>query len=152
MPTSRIRNHSFSFVRQYLPGHVLTEEEAEALTGLLAENVRNNVDQWVVEKLGESGMLDQPTHSALQDRIATYAEGYKFKVKNKKTSLTPLDVLVQALAEEQVRAERGLGPGEPVSPVDIASAISRTPALRAEAERRLAIQQRVAGEALAGLL
>lgn len=76
----RIRRHKFSFAERFAEGHELTACEAQALNALRAENIRNNVDSWVVSRMRD-GELAPEDHAELAVEIAAYAESYEFLVR-----------------------------------------------------------------------
>ena len=88
----RIRGLTFTIPSRFAPGHVLSDAEALALNGVLAENIRNNVDQWV---RGDEG---SEAHAALAARVARYAEDYQFSGRPRPTSLSPLEKMAQQVA------------------------------------------------------
>jgi pyruvate/2-oxoglutarate dehydrogenase complex dihydrolipoamide acyltransferase (E2) component len=151
MPTITIRGHRFVLARQWEQGHQLTDGEAAALTNLFAENVRNNVDQWVASVVGAGEELAPEDHAALQARIAAYADGYVF---NPRPGLRRAESLgeqaLRELATERARIRLGLGPDDLVTDEDLAVELA-DPKVRTQAAQAAAIRRRVAQQALADL-
>ena len=159
MPVIRIRGHKFELGRQWQAGHVLTPGEASALTQVFCENVRNNVDQWVVGALDSQpwgGELEAAVHAELQRRIIGYAREYQFRAGAAGSpSLTPLERHARAVAEERIRARHQLMfneelPGS-IDEADLA-VVSMDPEVRRLAGERLAAERAVAQAALEQLL
>lgn len=73
-----IQGHTFNVPAPYAAGHVLTENEASALNGLLHENLRNNF-AGKVKKASEDGAT--PDVEALQTELDEYAASYEFGVR-----------------------------------------------------------------------
>lgn len=147
MPTIRIKGLPFELHRRWPIGHRLTAGEAQALTQVFAENVRNNVDSRVAGGLVE-GSLE---HLALQDEIGAYAAGYEFVESTRVQPLSGLERLALVVAEERLRIEHGLGPDDPVATAAVALVALRGE-VREEAKRRLAVEQAATQEALKELL
>ena len=149
MPSIRIRGHQFELGRQWQSGHLLTEGEAAALTQLFCENIRNNVDQWVVAAADQAvgGQLPPEVHAELQLRIGQYAGAYQFRSTTPFRGMTPLERHRRAVAEEQLRQSGLDAPSE----AEVA-ARALDPAVGQEAAVRLAAERAVADQALAALL
>jgi hypothetical protein len=132
----------------------LTEGEAAAFTQLFCENIRNNVDQWVVAAVAEAAgtMTNPPTlspevHAELQLRIGQYAGAYQFRSTTPFRGMTPLERHRRAVAEEWLRQS---GLDVPTEAEVAARALD--PAVGQEAAVRLAAERAVADQALAALL
>ena len=154
MPQIRIRGHLFEIPREWRAGHTLSPGEAQAMTQLFTENIRNNVDQWVVGEVDKAagGQLSAGVHQELQRRIEEYVGRYEFRERpTVPPRASPLERHVQLVAEEKVRQERGLGPEEPV-PAGYLGPWLNDREVREEAKKRLEIEQRVARVALEMLL
>lgn len=156
MPTIRIRQHRFYIRRSWPEGHVLTLGEAQALTQLAMENIRNNVDEWVVgrDRQQGTGQLGWEEHQGLEQKINQYADGYEFKSRRgggaEGTGGSHFDRMLRRVAEERAGSRLQLGG---VSPTQREiEAEQENPECRAEAERRLVVEQRVAQRALEELL
>jgi len=75
--TYTIAGESFSVPLPYVPGHRLTEGEANALNQTWAENIRNNLASRIKEAK-EAGSFDQ---SVFQGSVDDYADSYEFGVR-----------------------------------------------------------------------
>src|SRR5258706_10941509 len=76
-----IKQHAFSVRGPYSEGTRLTKAEAQALNGLRAENIRNNVFKLVMEALGTADpgqVLPASSHQELQEKITEYDLKYQF--------------------------------------------------------------------------
>lgn len=152
MPIIRIRQHAFELSRQWHTGHPLNEAEAQALTGLFCENVRNNVDEWVLKVLAGRQALTFIEHAELQRRIGDYARTYEFKTRPaSETSISPLERHARSLAEQELRVELGLGPDDTV-PESAVLTRATSSSIRNQAIRKLEAERKIAAEALAALL
>lgn len=158
-------------------GHVVTENEAAALNQLLKENLRNNFASKVKATLLEayrasSGVADAKTFpddyelteeqlDALQTELDEYIASYEFGVRQSRgdsTSKTPLEKEMRKVASSKLRAAlKGAGQkisdigGEDAFDIAVQTLMDTKPEIRAEAERRLAATQEVAGINLADL-
>lgn len=157
MITIRIRHQSFTFPVRYVPGHVLSESEATALNGLLAENVRNNVDQWVIRELDGDGGLSPITHAALQVRIAEYAGHYQFGRGRIALAGQPgpgaLEAEIERLARTAVNEwaqSRGIPIDSALADYQFKSIFMETKT-REQAQQNLAARAKAAASALADL-
>jgi hypothetical protein len=150
--TIRIKQHPFVLSRQWTEGHRLTAGEAQALTQLFAENVRNNCAKWVERECDDGGELSAEQHLALQDRIAAYAEQYQFTARPPApVPIGPVERHAKEIAQERGRIELGLGPDEPV-PSDIVTKYEQTLEVQQEARRRASAEREAARQVLAELV
>lgn len=156
----RIDQYFFNIPTRYRVGHELSQNEADALNGLRAENIRNNVKRWVDEAkktvpIGE--LLTPDSISALQDRVSEYASEYEFGPKGepkggvRKTAFEiELLAIATARVEEQARAM-----SIELSPEGMAEAVESQMKLAIvieEARRRVSARQELAQQALQSLL
>lgn len=91
------KGKSFTVPRRYEEGHTLSTEEANALNGLLTENIRNNFSK-TLEKMISDGKTDEEINAA----FAAYAEGYAFA--GRRSTRAPVDP-VQREAEKIATAK-----------------------------------------------
>lgn len=156
----RIDQYAFSLPLRYRAGHSLSQNEADALNGLRAENIRNNVKRWVDEAkksvpLGE--LLTPDALSALQDRVSEYAASYEFGAKAEPkggTRKTSFEVELLAIAKERVE-EQARSLGIELSEEGLQAAIESQTKLAIvieEARRRVAAKNELAQQALQSLL
>lgn len=147
----KIYNTIFSIPDIYSPGHVLSAREADALNRLRAENIRNNVRDFVARELGEEAGYSQP---ALQARITAYAERYKFGPVNSKELASPVDLIARQLARERVNADLA-SQGLDLSMTEVNQLVSEladSDELQAEARQRVDRLGSLAEASLEGLL
>jgi hypothetical protein len=148
----RIRSHEFTIAPRFASGTVITLGEAQALNQLFSENVRNNVDQWVVNALDASpaGALDDTATQTLQTRIAEYAERYQFMPRTAgRLRPSAIEVEAQRIAAETVVAKTSLTGDALQQAID---QLVDTPYIQRLARERLLEQQALAGNALEELL
>lgn len=96
----RIRQYSFDLSEPFFEGQPLRAAEAQALNGLRAENIRNNMSPTVLAKvslLGEGQLLDTETVAELQRAISAYDMKYEFVLKHQRRE--PPDPLAQIARE-----------------------------------------------------
>ena len=103
----RIQQHDFTFPERYSEGHVCTAGEAAALNQVFAENIRNNVFNWVGRTMQEHGtsVLSPEAHSDLQGKIEDYAGQYQFRVRNRARPPTALESAIDEIAISQAEVE-----------------------------------------------
>lgn len=156
----RIDQYAFAISTKYRAGHELSQNEADALNGLRAENIRNNVKRKVDEAkkdLLPGELLTPDALSALQDYVSEYARDYEFGPKSepkggiRKTAFEiELLAIAQARVEEQARqmeitlSEEGFAEAVE-SQMKLAIVIE-------EARRRVSARQELAQQALQSLL
>lgn len=154
--TIRIRQHAFQFPRRFTPGHVLSESESDALNGLFAENVRNNVDGWVIDRLetGQVRVLGAEDMTDLQAKIEQYAAGYQFGYRGRTGGReSPFEVEVRAVALEralELAQAEGYEPEHPKVDEWVEEGLGHI-AVQAEARRRVEVKARIASSALSEL-
>ena len=139
----QITELQFTVPAPYAEGHPLTSNEADALNGLLGENIRNNFRARVQAAIENAKAADEPVnHQKLQDDIWTYATAYQFKrraagagpvdpVQNEAEKIAK-SKLVEAL---QKRGGKWSDLKEPEK--QIALVIEKYPAILDEARRRV---------------
>lgn len=140
----------FKVPAPFVEGHPLSANEASALNGLLAENLRNNFAAKIKKdsEAAEAAGSEKPTLEALQAELSAYAETYEFGVRRTGsgvigTSTDPVERELNKMARELVKGrlkEKGFKlkeiPEETIQDL-VDKLIESRPALRAEAERRV---------------
>jgi len=106
MPSSltiNILQHSFTIPRRYQAGHVINEAEAQALNQVFIENVRNNITSWVAKSCFQhnTDILPDFAYKIMQDKIYNYASGYEFRNRSRTHKLTPLELIIVEVADEE---------------------------------------------------
>ncbi len=173
-----IQGQVFSIDTPYAEGHPLKANEASALNGLLAENVRNNQANLVREakakQVGKEAKelttadiatieLPENVVAELQGQIAQYVANYEFGVRSGGgRSKDPLereienmaeDILVGALKKNNITPSKFKKDQREKYDAALAGIIDQNRAdLTKEAKRRLKNQQDMASASLAGIL
>lgn len=156
----RIGNYPFNIPQRYRVGHELSQNEADALNGLRAENIRNNVKRWVDEAtrgLQPGELLTPDAISALQDRVSEYAASYEFGVRAEPKGgvrKTAFEIELLAIAQERVESQ-ARAMGIELSEEGLAEAVESQMKLAIvieEARRRVSARQELAQQALQSLL
>lgn len=149
-----IQDLVFKAPQPYGAGHVLKENEASALNQTFLENLRNNfaakvraAREAVAKSLGvkvDEVKNDQLDKTALDDDFSKYAAEYEFGTRKGGRILDPIEREMRDIAEEIVKAalrSKNIKLNS-VSPQQmdqyIQGAIAKRPAIREEAERRVA--------------
>lgn len=105
----RIKGYTFQITEPFQAGTVLTKGEAQALNGLRAENIQNNLREIVGEetaKLGQGELLPQGTLDSLQLRLTSYDLGYQFVEKHTpRPRKGDIEAEARSIAEEQVASQ-----------------------------------------------
>lgn len=151
--TIRIRQYAFQFPSRYREGTVLTIGEAKALNQLLAENIRNNVDQWVTKAEAElpvGELIPQAIHSALQNKIASYAMKYEFRAREAKNKPGLIEIEARELAEQEAR-QLGRGPDQEDWELVVTELMS-LPKIQDEARHRAKAKREIAQQMLNELI
>lgn len=103
-----IRHYTFDLPSPYAEGHRLSAGEAQALNGLRAENIRNNVKKILDPKLDAlpaEHVLSVDELAQLQSTVDEYAQGYFFKFREGKGEQRgQLSAETYAIAREKVSA------------------------------------------------
>jgi len=112
-----IAGMQFKVPAPYGEGHTLTANEASALNGVLAENLRNNFAIQIKRQLqtAETNGTEKPSLETLQSELTDYAAEYEFGVRRTSsgsigTSADPVEAEAQKMARELVKVrikERG---------------------------------------------
>lgn len=154
-----IKQHAFSVRTVYAEGTQLTKAEAQALNGLRAENIRNNVFKIVQEALGavEPGqVLPAAVHQELQDRITEYDLRYQFPLRHDaRGASSPIEAEALAVATERVEAAIRQAEIAVVSRQVYDELLAKAladDAVQAEARRRVTLANAAAAKALEDLL
>ncbi len=152
-----IKQHAFSVRTVYAEGTVLSRAEAQALNGLRAENIRNNVAKAVVAALAElpeGQVLAAAEHRVLQQRITEYDLGYQFPLRHEPRGQSPIEAETLAVATEYTEAmmrQSGEAWSRDLYETTLAVAMDSL-VVQAEARRRVALQNQAAAKALEDLL
>lgn len=156
-----IKQHAFSVRQVYSEGTVLTKAEAQALNGLRAENIRNNVFKFVAEALGtaqQGQVLPAEVQKELQEKITEYDLKYQFPLRSEPRGQSPIEVEVLIVATERVEAairQRGTYELVVVNRAmyeDMLALALADPAVQEEARKRIALANQAAARALEDLL
>lgn len=156
----RIAQYAFSVPLRYRAGHELSQNEADALNGLRAENIRNNVKRKVDEAqrgLQPGELLTPDALSALQDYVSAYAAEYEFGPKAEPKGgirKTAFEIELLAIATSRVE-EQARSLGIALSEEGLAEAIESQMKLAIvveEARRRVSARVELAQQALQSLL
>ena len=154
--TIRISQYTFELPIHYHAGEPLGEGEALALNALRAENVRNNVDQWVAEaeNMTPGGVLRPDAQAELQARIADYDRDYKFPLTRRSRRPPPALERAMTILSEIKSAEWAQARGFELTDPRVEAERQRllaSPELRAEAQRKVEAERAVAQAGLAAL-
>jgi hypothetical protein len=152
-----IKQHAFSVRGPYREGTQLTKAEAQALNGLRAENIRNNVFKLVAEAVGavaEGQVLPAKVQQDLQQKITEYDLKYQFPLRHEPRGQSPIEEEILLVATEKVEA--AIRQGEQVVSrteyeAQLLAAIA-DPEVQAEARRRVTLANQAAAKALEDLL
>lgn len=147
----RLRQYSFSISAPYKAGHRLTAEEAQALNGARAEQIKNNMRrhvETVCRDLPEGTLLPDSEIARLRARVELLDQGHQFRLPAESGDrLDALQVEALRVAQLQVEAEArwlaGLQSATPLSAEALELRIQRRaemPEVIEEARQRL--QQR----------
>ncbi len=154
----RIKQYHFEVSEPFQPGHRLNEAEAQALNGLRAEHIRDNVSKVVSKALAESqdgALLSPKALEEVSRAIAQYDSRYNFIFKHEpRAKRGLLESVVRGLAEEWVEVQLRQQ-DLTLSEEDREKLILQTEQLepiQTAARERLAVQQSVARETLEDLL
>lgn len=156
----RISQYAFGVGAPFRGGHALSEQEADALNGLRAENIRNNVKRWVDEAakgLAPGELLTPDVISALQDRISLYSRDYTFGERREPKGgirKTAFEIELRSVAQERVEAQaRSLDIELSAEGLEAAvEAQMKLAQVVEEARQRVAARQELAQQALKDLL
>lgn len=147
------KGRSFTFPKRYAEGDTLDANEANALNGLLCENIRNN---FAKHADNEAGLSDEE----LNAKFAEYAENYDFAGRRQSTK-APVDPVAKeahkiaaAKIDAALRAKgtsrKNLAEGKFEGLV--AELIAKYPAITEEAQRRVESAKAIGTDSLAELL
>lgn len=159
-----IQGQQFAIRWPYSEGHVCSAVEAEALNKARAENVRNNFSKQVerAKAQAESSISDHESADNLEKALAMlpaefaeYDASYEFGLLSPR-SMDPIGRESQRIAQIVVREQLNRAGKTEDDVEDTAlrarvAAIALSPAVRAEATRRLDAMSEVAESALAEL-
>lgn len=155
----RIQGYLFTIQQPFSSGHFCTEGEAQALNGLLAENVSNNLRdevKKVVELLSPGEVLGEAQEAALQAKFDTYTANYQFLVKHvSRYAKGIIEAEAHQLALEKLEGEcRANGMEfDTVTRDRLLAEYSALPYIREEARERAGAKSRaLAGKTLEELL
>lgn len=156
----RLKEYIFTLSEPYCEGTILTKEEAQALNGLRAENIRNNMAKAVAaetDSLPEGQMLSLSAVRGLQAKIDQYAKAYRFPLRNERARRVQqgsVDAEAFAMARDLVEEERR-GQGMDMNGEGVEMEIrmlASTPDVQLAARQRLAAKRDIAQSALEELL
>lgn len=156
----RIREYVFTIPEPYSEGTILTKEEAQALNGLRAENIRNNMAKAVaaeLDALPEGQMLSLSAVKGLQARIEAYAGAYRFPFRHERQRRVlqgSLDAEALLIARDMIEEERR-SRGEPMVGEVVEAEVTmlaRTSDVQELARQRLGQKKAIAESALEDLL
>lgn len=160
MPTIRIQQHSFTLSDPFLPGHLLSPEEASALNGLRAENIRNILGKRIAAVSatngggGSGGGLSEEALLKIEEEAARLDREYQFGVRRAYNRPGPIERVAMEIARAKVVAAARRD-GETLSEEQLASEalqLVTDPEVLAEARAQVTENQKVASEALESLL
>lgn len=153
----RIQQYQFDITEPYQPGQVLTAETAQALNGLRADNIRNNMRRAVhsaVDRCG-SGLLPAEVLAELQSAIAKHDREYQFQARPEARALSgTLEAEIRAVALERVEAQVRQQ-GREASSAEIEAMVpsfAELPGVQAEARKRMGTRLAVAKSSMEDLL
>lgn len=153
----RIKGYAFQLAAPYAEGDRLTKGEAQALNGLRAENVQNNLRRLVNEAVALAGdRLLTPTEIlSIQSQISEYDAGYTF---GERTAAPPrrgdLELAAREIATETV-AQRLREQGVDASPEEVEELVAQvasTPAVLEAAHARATAKRKALVDSLNELL
>lgn len=158
MPLSiRISHYSFPLSSPFEPGHQLSEAEAAALNALRAENIRNLLSHHVrkaQQALPEGKLLSEEALEELRSHCrrldAEYRFGQRRSVPRQGTIEKEAQAISRGFAAAALRS-RGEEPSEAAIEEE-AKRLAESPAVLAEARRRVEESARVATAAIADLI
>jgi len=139
-----IFDYSFILEDKFSSGHVLSANEAMALNGLRAENIRKRMTDKVKAAIDQNGgeILAPNDIERLQSIITDYAELYDFHPPSRRTAIMPLEIKIEIVAKEMAdKAARQRG--------EISASDSEIeswkyhPQTQSEARRRLAESRQI---------
>jgi hypothetical protein len=150
-----IKQHAFAVRAPYSEGTVLTKAEAQALNGLRAENIRNNVFKLVAEAMSAVApgqVLPAAAQQELQEKITEYDLKYQFPQRQEQRGQSPIEAEILVVATERVEASiRQAGVSRAMYESLLAVALADS-SVQAEARSRVATANQAAKRALEDLL
>lgn len=108
----RIGQYAFPVGSPFRPGHILNQNEADALNGLRAENIRNNVKKTVdraTSALSPGELLAPSDLAALEEDVLDYARSYSFGEKREPKGgvrRTAFEQELRSVAEERISTQQ----------------------------------------------
>lgn len=156
----RIGQYAFAVGTRYAAGDTLTANEADALNGLRAENIRNNVKKLVdraTAALSPGQLLTPAELSELQDAVSAYARDYSFGERREPKGgirQTPFEQELRAVASERVEAQQrqlGVELSAEGFEASVEANCKLAPVIE-EARQRVAARSAIASKALEELL
>lgn len=137
-----ISGHVFTIPARFAEGHILSQDEAEALNRHFADCIRNIALRWVKAAQDQDGGLSQGTTGNIQQRIEAYARTYRFNSQSLDLSTsTPIETMARQIVLER-------------QPMLIGAALeqaARDPQIRAQAHHRLRASMTLAADMLQAL-
>jgi hypothetical protein len=142
---------SFTVPARYFEGHTLSANEAKALNGLLAENLRNNFSKRL-----EAGLEAGKSQGELQDEFSAYTEQYTFAsgIRAARVVADPVEREARKIASQKIeealrskgKAKKDLAEG--IFDKLVGQLIASDPRISEEARRRVEATQSIGSEAL----
>ena len=155
--TSTVSDVDIQIKERYAEGHVLAANEAEALNGLLVENIGNNLrvtfNKMIAEALEKKKTL---TPEDFQEVVDRYQDTYTFGARRTrtKTPADPVEALGLVIAKDVILKALEKE-GKTFTKEQIVAASRRlydkNPKIRTEAERQINISSQIGVAALAEL-
>lgn len=153
----RIKGYSFSIAEPYSEGHTLTRGEAQALNGVRAENVRNNLKKLVDEAQTLAGdrLLSPGELAQIQSRFTEYDAGYSFEERRAQAPRRgDLEIAAREIATEVVDA-RARQEGLDLTPEDrevFIEQVAQDPGVLEQAHQRATAKRQALADSLADLI
>lgn len=159
MPTIRINQYQFQVPTVYHAGQTMSQAEAQALTSLRAENIRNNFRQTVLKAQGAclpGELIPAPVLAEIQSRLEAYDQNYQFATKHVpalQTSQLVLEAEMIARNELEIQARARGEDLEPGPSTDRAvQVLAQSVEIQTMVRERLRIRQELARQSLEDLV
>jgi len=150
MTTIIIHKYQFTVSDLYSPGpHELTDNEAQTLNSVRADNIRNNAYKWVeeAERNTTTSLLDSESLRSIQSRISELDARYELAPRKPFRS-SPLQDMLRIVAMERIRTQYPSAFPLLQLPDDLIQQFILDPTVQSEARRRLAIRDQLIRESL----
>lgn len=155
----RIGQYAFAIGSPFRTGHILNQNEADALNGLRAENIRNNVKKLVdkaTQGLPQGQLLDSTILNTLEEEISDYARTYSFGERREPKGgirKTAFEQELRSVAEERISTQQrqlDIQLTEDAFEAAVEQQMQLAPVID-EARQRVSKRQELAAQALAEL-